>query len=43
MIEEFGSAMRRPGVPAISRKEPAEQAVPMQTVEIGLPMNCIVS
>ena len=43
MIEVLGRAIRRPGAPAISRKEAIESAEPMQTVETGLLMYCMVS
>ena len=39
----LGSATRRPGAPAISRNEPIDMAVPMQSVPTGALMNCIVS
>ena len=42
-MRALGSAMRRPGVPAISRNEAIERAKPMQTVETGQLIYCIVS
>ena len=43
MIRELGSAIRWPGSPAISRKEPIEAAMPRQSVITGLLMYCMVS
>jgi hypothetical protein len=39
----LGSAARSPGSPAISRNEPIERAVPMQSVCTGALMYCMVS
>ena len=43
MMRALGRAMRWPGSPAISRNEPIEAAMPMQIVETGLLMYCMVS
>ena len=43
MIRAFGSAMRLPFSPAISRNEPIEAAMPRQSVITGLLMYCMVS
>ena len=43
MIRALGRATRRPGSPAISRNEPMEAAMPMQIVDTGLLMYCMVS
>ena len=43
MMRAFGSAMRWPFSPAVSRNEPIEAAMPMHTVETGHLMYCMVS
>ena len=43
MIREFGSAIRWPFSPAISRNEPIEAAMPRHRVITGLLMYCMVS
>ena len=42
-MRAWGSAERLPGVPAASRNEPIEAAIPMQIVFTGAFRNCIVS
>ena len=43
MMRAWGSAERLPLVPAVSRNEPIEAAIPMQIVFTGARRNCIVS
>ena len=43
MMRALGSAMRMPGSPAASRKEPIEAAWPIHTVETRGLMYCMVS
>jgi len=43
MMRACGRACRFPGVPAASRNEPIEAAIPMQIVFTGARRNCMVS
>ena len=43
MMRAFGRATRWPAAPAARISEPAEAAMPMQTVETGERMYCMVS